>query len=527
MVLKLLFVFSVFHLSSAVEFMTLDADADTSGIHACHPDHVVSCVKVDIDFDVLRSSDTLTFPGGVEMTVKSELHSRPGFVSHYYEGSTPLETATLTYPEEFDDGANRMRRPGDHVAGTAHYNDNVYVIEYCGPDCHVWYEEDKDKFIGDMNTNETLNVPEDFDRSDEQLQRSLDLIRMGLEDRQSIVEVSMIVYYTTDVKNEFSDIAGIVDNMIANSNVGFQNSNVPLRVRLFCLEELVGFVENRITPPTRTRILQDFTNFRGNLDNLRKSADIAMLLAKDSGNPNIAGEAWIGTRFSLSPAGYTIAQYAQTSLTPVHEIAHMFGALHNRENSNTNNPPYPYGYGKWFLRGNQDFTGYRTIMAYWNRRYHNRVNYFSSPSVTFNGVTTGDSNTDNVRVLTDNRFRMANEGDESQTCGGGGVGPLCADEDSNCPNWISYCGEHSYVNANCDRTCGLCGDCQDFDSRCPNWTVYCDGVQFPIVPGLCRASCGLCGTPCQDEDSRCPSWTTYCGNHAYVNTNCHRTCGTC
>jgi len=34
--------------------------------------------------------------------------------------------------------------------------------------------------------------------------------------------------------------------------------------------------------------------------------------------------------------------------------------------------------------------------------------------------------------------------------------PPCVDQNTNCPRWRSYCGRHSYVDANCKRTCNTC-----------------------------------------------------------------------
>jgi len=35
-------------------------------------------------------------------------------------------------------------------------------------------------------------------------------------------------------------------------------------------------------------------------------------------------------------------------------------------------------------------------------------------------------------------------------------GCTCFDKDSRCHHWPSYCSWHSYVRANCKKTCNLC-----------------------------------------------------------------------
>ena len=400
------------NLTLAAEFMALDRKSDTSKIRACHHDHTVSCFKAHIDFDVLQSSETLIFPEGVKMSAKSEYRSRPGFVTRYYEGETLVETATFTFP------VGKYLKEGQ-MTGTARYNNIVYVIENCGHDCHVWYEEDMEKFKGDTENTDGLPIPRDLKKDEEESKRRLELLNIGLVN-QIQAEVTVMVYYTTDVKNEYGSIANIasmVANMLANINTALDESGVPLQITLHCLEELVGFVENRVCSTCSPTILSDFANFMGSIDTLRKSADIAFLLAKDSGNPNIAGTAYIGTSSNLYPVGYVIAQYAQTTYTPAHEMAHMFGCLHNPQNNNISPPPYAYGFGNWFLPASSGHNGYRTIMAYYHSQYQNRVNRFSSPTVYFNGVPTGTASKDNARVLTETRFMMAGEGDESISCG--------------------------------------------------------------------------------------------------------------
>ena len=60
---------------------------------------------------------------------------------------------------------------------------------------------------------------------------------------------------------------------------------------------------------------------------------------------------------------------------------------------------------------------YRTIMAY-STAGEKRVNYYSSPAVSYLGSTTGNRLNDNARTLTEVRFSAAGVGDESLTCPG-------------------------------------------------------------------------------------------------------------
>jgi hypothetical protein len=45
-----------------------------------------------------------------------------------------------------------------------------------------------------------------------------------------------------------------------------------------------------------------------------------------------------------------------------------------------------------------------------------RVNYYSSPLLTYSGLPTGDAKNDNLRRLVEVRFMAAKIGDESMSC---------------------------------------------------------------------------------------------------------------
>jgi len=117
---------------------------------------------------------------------------------------------------------------------------------------------------------------------------------------------------------------------------------------------------------------------------------------------------------------------AEGSFTVAHEIGHIFGAAHNP--ANARNLAYPFGTGHLIQskkkrkkgQGNNNSTGYRSIMAYnHGQNYPIRVNYFSSPDIILkeSGTPTGTETSNNRRVLLMNRFAIAAIGDESSdTC---------------------------------------------------------------------------------------------------------------
>lgn len=162
------------------------------------------------------------------------------------------------------------------------------------------------------------------------------------------------------------------------------------------------------------------TNFQiGSPSASLQTADIAFLLARRFTN-NVCGTAFVNTaRF---PFGVAMHLCAVNYYTFAHEIAHIFGAYHNREVSRQN-PNFCFGHGYLVLPKNPISTkGERTIMAYPASGHRNRVNYFSSPSIQYAGERpTGDFDNDNARVLTITRFRQAAVGDESRNPSAGDV----------------------------------------------------------------------------------------------------------
>lgn len=67
---------------------------------------------------------------------------------------------------------------------------------------------------------------------------------MGINDQTTIVEYSVMVYYTTQFSNDVTDVAGYINQLIALANVAYVNSGIPLRLKLHCYEEALGLVED-------------------------------------------------------------------------------------------------------------------------------------------------------------------------------------------------------------------------------------------------------------------------------------------
>jgi hypothetical protein len=60
----------------------------------------------------------------------------------------------------------------------------------------------------------------------------------------------------------------------------------------------------------------------------------------------------------------------------------------------------------------------KIILRYPDPNYNNRLNYYSSSTIRFNNIPTGDVNNNNALLLIQRRFLMQAVGNEGTACGG-------------------------------------------------------------------------------------------------------------
>lgn len=127
-----------------------------------------------------------------------------------------------------------------------------------------------------------------------------------------------------------------------------------------------------------------------------------------------------------------------------------------------------------------------------------RVNYYSSPQVSYMGATTGNRNNDNARTLTEVRFAAAGVGDERMSCPSERE-EECVDHYPNCASVANTSCWHDTVKESCPKSCGLC-------------------------PGLTPAT----SNTCYNKYSNCQQLARlgFCSNNK-VATGCKFVCGGC
>ena len=232
--------------------------------------------------------------------------------------------------------------------------------------------------------------------------------------------VDLMVAYTTSAKSSEgfssdSEVEAYVQNAISESNLCFLNSKVNAAIRLVHLVE-VDYTETQDPSTDLDRSTNPSDGYLDQLHTIRDQygADLVTLLVSE-GDGTLGGIANSMSYPSLDfeDRGFNVVvmdQIGAPSYSLLHEIGHNMGCTHNREDAMNRGIPdtdpsnnsifKAFNYGKrWIVDGQ----GYRTIMAYDTEdssTYNNRIPYFSNPLIQYQGVTTGNLNSeDNAQVL--------------------------------------------------------------------------------------------------------------------------------
>lgn len=199
-----------------------------------------------------------------------------------------------------------------------------------------------------------------------------------LADTPTANRIRVIVAYTADARSLTSSVLGrtmqeLIDLAVVESNQGYANSGVTLRLELACLYQTT-FNES-------AAIENDVAQFRNNGDgvmdeihNLRTDYDADMCaLILDGTDPDWCGWAY-GFDYDQYSNMFQASVYSCVTgnFTFAHEFGHTQGCRHDNDGTLT---PFPYGHG--YRNGNS----WRTIMAVAGTSSAPRLNYWSNPSI--------------------------------------------------------------------------------------------------------------------------------------------------
>jgi hypothetical protein len=305
--------------------------------------------------------------------------------------------------------------PGGRLAGTINYNGHTYVVKYMGGQMHAVVEFAPDKLPPEHG-------PARKDKMRKMNMRADPLVRQGdasvmkpaaaaappmkmkpadFATAPEDVTITLIVAYTKNAANNYFDIEkDLIDVAIAEANQSFRASGID-NVRLQVVHAYeTDYVEDGSHFDHVYRFRDKGDGYMDEVHILRDKhgADVGILIVDD---PMGCG---LSIRIAAEEKDAFTAMHqecAATMHTLSHEIGHLVGARHDRALDDTLQP-FPYGHG--FVNG----TDWRTIMSYKDSCDGcERRPVWSSPDVKVEGVTAGDANTDNARVIKEHAGRVA------------------------------------------------------------------------------------------------------------------------
>ncbi len=354
----------------------------SAGSKCCSGSFILSCSKANVNLDMV-GADEITMPDGA--TLQFQKNILENLNSYLYSGNGGEAVFSIS-PDN----------PSSIYGHFATTQGDSYFLEYCGKDAYIWKHLD------------TISMSESPSLIHNDMIAPAD-VKPVIErdyDNTTIVEFSVKIYYTAELEADTADLDNFIAQVIDETNQGYINSEIPLRIKAHCPEKL-AIAESGDSYGLLSQLKALNNN---NYSMTRDGADTAALLVLKLDN---CGMAYLyaldsGMTFSVTAKACATGYYSFA-----HEIGHNIGALHNPEVSI--NSLYPYGLGHLIEAGDYS-TGLRTIMAYNYAGYETRVNYWSNPAVKHpltNTPTGIAEKSNNAALLTLLRFQLSGIGDET------------------------------------------------------------------------------------------------------------------
>ncbi|MAT43512.1 MAG: hypothetical protein CL609_14340 [Anaerolineaceae bacterium] len=226
--------------------------------------------------------------------------------------------------------------------------------------------------------------------------------------------VDVLVVYTATARSYeggTTAIQNLINLAVKETNDGYVASGVNQHMRLMHTEE-VDYSETNFDWGTALNNLKYVDNVIDNVHDLRDTygADLVVMIVS---NTDYCGIGYLlpvnSSTFSQFGFSVVSSNCATGYYSFGHETGHNMGAHHDREVTEPAEGLFEYSYG--YIASNDSF---RTIMAYGN--FCNscyRVNRWSNPDVSYNGLPTGvlytaPDSADNRRTLNNSANAVAN-----------------------------------------------------------------------------------------------------------------------
>jgi hypothetical protein len=312
--------------------------------------------------------------------------------------------------------------------------------------------------------------------------------------------IDVLVNYTPAAASASGDINGLIDLAVAETNQGYANSGVAIN--------LVLAKKARASYSESGSFDTDLARYRGTSDGYmdyihtqrnQYGADVGVLIINNaqycglaSGIGSTVSTAFAAVYWNCATGYYSFA----------HEIGHLQSARHNPE-VDPSTTPYPWGHGYQYNGSPK----WRTIMAYDCPGGCTRLNYWSNPNRTYNGVPMGTASThDNTRVLNTTRTTIAGFKTRPNCVPDGGTDDTLYN--TSCCSGVAvhnstYCSnpaDWGTTWASCNHICG---------TQLVNGCVPSGGVDDTLSSTRCCSGRAVPGsTWCLDPADWYTDWTT-------------------
>lgn len=204
--------------------------------------------------------------------------------------------------------------------------------------------------------------------------------------------VRVMVVWSGPAANKVDAPASVTDYAMALINRTATNSNTNVQFELAGHFVAWNYTNDPNYGTERDRFINTtdgyLDNYAAKRDEIK--ADIVVVVSDSGQNCGAAG-----LKTTAAGAVAVVNALCMKSGTFSHEIGHLFGAQHEKEASN--NPYYDYGYGHY-----SPSKTWRTVLSYGcpiTATGCPRIEYYSNPNISYNGVPTGTATANNARVM--------------------------------------------------------------------------------------------------------------------------------
>jgi hypothetical protein len=376
---------ALFQAAPLTPLVTDAAFAEIAKDPSTHTATIVLANAAAIEADTARIVLDLDIAGPVQLTAHRNNAYRNDDGTLVWEGTLnpPRTDGARQSPDEVkNDPMNTVTlvRDGNYVTGNIRVQGQLYAVRPLFDGRHAIVEIDESK------------MPDDHD--EKAYRQMFEAAVKSIAPSKAVAAntvVRALVNYTSAANNATPSMSSLINLAVSETNQGYANSSVAVTLQL-AGTGLVSYTEtgNFSTELSRYRGTSD-----GYMDSIHTTrnnvaADVAVLI--------VNGSAACGIGYLNSSASSAFTVVARTCATGyysfAHEIGHNFGA--NHDPANASGSPYAYGHGYQYPAGR-----WRTIMAYACSGVScTRINYWSNPNKTYNGVAMGTTATNNnARVL--------------------------------------------------------------------------------------------------------------------------------